>query len=263
MRLHVLASGSKGNAAIVEDEASGSALLIDCGICKRDFFLRCEQAGIDPARIEGVVITHEHTDHTKGLGVVYRGLAKQGISMPLYVSEAVYRASEEIAGIEGMCEIRRLDASTMLPFSRFGVHAFATSHDAAESFGFRIEDAQGDAIGYMTDTGIVTDQAYDLLEGCRVLALEGNHDEKMLEDGPYPYFLKQRVASERGHLSNVQSKEALTTLASGKLEQVIAMHVSENNNTYRLACESLEAVLAEMGHGAKAQVAYQHMLVSV
>ena len=101
LALHVLASGSRGNAAVVEDTATGKGVLVDCGICKRDFFARCDEAGFDPANLEAVLITHDHTDHTKGLGVVLRGLAKLGIEPSVFADDAVRATSKEIIVLEG------------------------------------------------------------------------------------------------------------------------------------------------------------------
>lgn len=115
----------------------------------------------------------------------------------------------------------------------------------------------------MTDTGVVTGAAHEALRDCRVLALEGNHDAHLLETGPYPYPLKRRIASDRGHLSNDQAAAELETLLCDRLEHVVALHVSENNNTYRLPQEAFAAVIAR--HGAAVQVAcgYQRLLTSV
>ncbi len=263
LRMHVLASGSKGNATIIEDEASGRAVLIDCGICKRDFFDRCSEVGIGARSIEAILVTHEHTDHTKGLGVVMRGLAKQGLSPRIYASNRVLNASSELISIQDACEIRLFSDEEALSLGGMTVHAFATSHDAEESFGFRVEHAQGDVLGYLTDSGVVTPQAFDALSGCRILALESNHDVRMLETGPYPYMLKKRVASDKGHLSNIQAAEALDALLETGLEQVVAMHISENNNTYRLPQEVLAEVLTRNGHPAKVCAAFQQRPVSV
>lgn len=118
---------------------------------------------------------------------------------------------------------------------------FATSHDAAASFGFRVEAPDGDALGYITDSGIVTSTAHSALRDVRILALESNHDERMLQSGDYPYVIKQRIASEFGHLSNLQATEELAALitesrAAGLRtpEAVVAMHISQNNNDYDL-----------------------------
>ncbi len=264
MRLHVLASGSKGNASIVENVATGEGVLIDCGICKRDFLSRCDEAGFDLRRLKGVLITHEHTDHIKGLGVVYRALAKLDVHPTIHASDAVRDASRDIGELleQDLCDVRAFAADDTLSLAGFAVYAFATSHDVAQSFGFRVE-CGGDAIGYVTDTGVVTPQAHEALGGCRLLAIEANHDPKMLAEGPYPYSLKRRIASERGHLSNEQAAEELASLLHDGLESVVAMHVSENNNDYELPAATLREALAREGHGAVVHVARQRRLVSI
>ena len=252
LALHVLASGSRGNAAIIEDTVTGAGVLVDCGICKRDFFARCGEAGFDPANLAAILVTHDHTDHTKGLGVVLRGLAKLGIEPALYVDDAVRAASKEVGALEGTCDLRPFAAGDALSLAGMQVHAFRTSHDAAASCGFRLEGA-GDAVG----------EADEALRGVRLLALESNHDVQMLKDGPYPYPVKRRVGSDFGHLSNEQAADELEALLSDALEQVVAMHISQNNNTYRLPGDALSAVVARANHPATVQVAYQTMLVSV
>ena len=139
--------------------------------------------------------------------------------------------------------------------------AFRTSHDAACSFGFRLW-AKDDVLGYMTDTGVVTGAAHEALQGCRILAIEANHDPAMLKNGPYPRALQERVSSEHGHLSNGQASEELRSLLHPGLEEVIAMHISENNNTYRLPVESLRGVVRQESHSATVVCAYQQRLVS-
>lgn len=263
LRLHVLASGSKGNATIIEDTASGRALLVDCGICKRDFFGRAEEVGVDPARIESILITHEHSDHTKGLGVVLRGLAKRGVHPRLHTSEAIRQASAEIVSIQDTCDLRLFRSHDTLTIAGIEVLVFPTSHDAAESFGFRFTRSREDTIAYLTDSGEVTPAALEALHDCRILALESNHDKRMLETGPYPYALKQRVASRTGHLSNEQTADALEHLLSNRLEHVVALHISENNNTYRLPVETLGAVGSRALHHAQFCSAYQHRAISV
>ena len=291
LKLHVLASGSKGNAAIVENAATGAGVLIDCGICKRDFLERCDEAGFDPTRLEAVFITHEHGDHTKGLGVVLRGLAKLGCAPMVYVNRACVDNSSTLQKIAGDFETATLGAALTLSQDEnasegrngastcdesivcaAGLHVipFATSHDAAASFGFRIEDAaDGDAVGYLTDSGIVTAQAHAALRDVRILALESNHDPKMLAAGPYPYVIKQRIASNSGHLSNDQAAAELGTLvaesraAGQRLPQtVVAMHVSQNNNDYSLARRTLEAALGEADCYAETLCGYQARLTT-
>lgn len=318
LALHVLASGSSGNAAVIENTATGAGVLIDCGICKRDFLNRCDEAGFDPGRIQAMFVTHEHSDHVKGLGVVLRGLAKVGNVPPVFAAGACTANSSALAKVAEAFDVRELTTACALAGSRdvasaaldgTAPHAaiadpghgsaayaapagqdsaphtagpgaveaagmriipFATSHDAAASFGFRIEDAaDGDAIGYLTDSGIVTAQAHAALRDVRILALESNHDPKMLAAGPYPYIIKRRIASNSGHLSNGQAAAELGMLvtesraAGQRLPQtVVAMHVSQNNNDYSLARRSLEAALGEAGCYAETLCGYQARLTT-
>ncbi|ACV21794.1 ribonuclease Z [Slackia heliotrinireducens] len=261
LKLHVLASGSKGNASVVENLATGQAVLIDCGISKKAFMSRCTESGFDPARISTVLITHEHSDHTKGLGVVLRGLRSLDAHPSVYVNRKNLNASRDIpAAIESVdADVAHFEALDSLDIGGMRVVPFATSHDAVASFGFRFE-ADGDVLGFMTDTGIVTPQAHDCLQGCRILALEGNHDVRMLENGPYPYVLKQRILGERGHLSNDQGASELADLLHNGLEQVVAMHISQNNNDYAMPRTAFSQMLAQECHPARVQVGYQERL---
>ena len=271
LALHVLASGSAGNAAVVENAATGEGVLIDCGICKRDFLTRCDEAGFDPARIQAVFVTHEHGDHVKGLGVVLRGLAKLGCTPPVFAASACIGNSGALAKVAEAFNVRELVAARIIEAAGLRVAPFPTSHDAAASFGFRIEDAaDGDALGYLTDSGTVTPEAHAALRDVRILALESNHDRKMLADGPYPYVIKQRIASDLGHLSNDQAAAELSALiaesqAAGLRtpRTVVAMHVSQNNNEYGLARRTVEAALAQAGCAAEAVCGYQGRLTSV
>ncbi len=262
LKLHVIASGSKGNAALVEDAATGACVAIDCGVCARDFFTGCETAGVDPARIAGMVITHEHSDHVKGLGVVLRGMRKRGLELPVYVNDACVANSATLGKLSEDFTFADLARGEVLRFGNLELLPFATSHDAAFSCGFRVE-AGGDALGYLTDSGVVLPEAHEALSRVRILALEANHDPLMLKTGEYPSWLKARVGGVNGHLSNVQSAEELDTLRWPGLEQVIAMHVSENNNTYLLPKAALLEVVG-VGEGApQVRTAYQRLQVDV
>lgn len=235
MHLHILASGSKGNAAVVEGPTG--SVLIDDGLSRKELMRRADELGVDMERIECVVVTHEHSDHTSGLSVFcnkYEGrlVATAGTAggrkyLTALPFELVSNSDEFEAG--GM-----------------RIRTFPTSHDVADPFGLRFDcemSGQVDALGYCTDTGVLGERAMELLAGVRILALESNHDARMLATGPYPAVLKERVAGEHGHLSNDQAAEALQQLVGPDTETVIAMHLSQENNRPSVAIRTLAAAL--------------------
>lgn len=279
LRLYVLASGSKGNTSIIADTDTGFGILIDCGISKREFMNRCDAVSFDPLKITDILVTHEHTDHTKGLGVLVRGLAKAGCFPTLRTSVPIMRASADIDDALKTEGITFDTLKTDEPSEICGISVlpFNTSHDATESFGFRFEkrcertDTPSrytftDSIGFMTDTGTVPDKAEEALQYCRILAIESNHDPEMLQRGPYPYNIKRRIASDRGHLSNSQTAHTLegmlSTLGGFTTEHVVAMHISQENNTYDLPKFSMGKVLEDAAACAELHIATQmHTIV--
>lgn len=249
-------------------------MLIDCGICKRAVFDGAKEVGFDLSRLRSILITHDHSDHTKGLGVVLRALAKKDVHPSLYIHDDVHRASRGLQEALSSVELpyEPMDAGDVIATAGMEIHVFATSHDAAASFGFRIQSVDGsggeaDAIGYLTDSGVVTEGAHEALKGVRILALESNHDIQMLRTGPYPFHLKQRVASDVGHLSNDQAAEELARIAeeggADRLQTVVAMHISQNNNTYRLPREVLGDVAASIDPHIAVLTAYQERRISI
>ena len=250
LELYILASGSSGNAAIVRDGCTGRCVLVDCGICKRDFFARCEALDVNPLAIEATLVTHAHSDHTSGLGVVLRGLAKQGCTPALYAHSLVRKASPKIHEVTSLVGQRELNYAEPVDVAGMRVLPFPTSHDVASSVGFRFE-VPGDALGYATDTGYVTPEAHEALSSVRILAIESNHDVVMLREGPYPYVLQQRILSDEGHLSNAQCCEEVACLLHPGLEHVVALHISEHNNTFGLPVRELQKTLDANNHPAQ------------
>lgn len=240
--LHTLASGSSGNAVLLEQD--GVCLLVDAGISCRRITLALRELGRTLDDLSGILITHTHTDHITGL----QTLLKQW-GGPIFASKAAgQELRRKLAGIDG-----RL--SPFVPGERFTVDGcdvdpFPTSHDAPGSAGFRVGD-----FGLLTDTGYVTDAAADTLSGVPLLVLESNHDVDMLRSGPYPYFLKQRILSDEGHLSNnAAAKFAVACSRSGTTEIVLA-HLSKDNNTPEAALCTVSAALAEAGEAPTLSVA--------
>ena len=235
MHLHILASGSKGNAAVVEGP-SGS-VLIDDGLSRKELMRRADELGVDMERIECVVVTHEHSDHTSGLSVFCNKYEGRLVATAGTAGGRKYLTALPFELVSSTDEF---EAGGMR------IRTFPTSHDVADPFGLRFDCEaadQVDALGYCTDTGVLGERAMELLADVRILALESNHDARMLATGPYPAVLKERVAGERGHLSNDQAAEALTKLVGPDTETVIAMHLSQENNRPSVAIRTLAAAL--------------------
>lgn len=239
IHLHVLASGSRGNAAVVEGPEG--SVLIDCGISRRALLGRADELGLDMGRVTAVLLTHEHSDHVGGLAVFCN-----------HFDGALLATAGTVGARRGLSSLpfSLVGSSDSFELAGMRVRTFPTSHDVAEPVGFRFSTDE-DALGFCTDTGELGDEAREALAGARILALEANHDERMLATGPYPSFLKQRVAGPRGHLSNAQAAEALTSLVGPDTETVVAMHLSQENNRPSACIRTLaEALSAEAANDA-------------
>jgi phosphoribosyl 1,2-cyclic phosphodiesterase len=248
LRVVFLGSGSGGNATVVSDGAT--TLLIDCGFSAREVVRRLALAGIAASDVRAVLITHEHSDHIRGVEVFQR---RHG--MAPVASTAATRRVAGFAALTG--EWLALTPGEPTRFGTLSVLPFRTSHDAAEPVGFRIESDTGASFGLATDTGCITEETAEALLGVEMLGIESNHDLTMLENGPYPYYLKRRIRSERGHLSNVDACDALSRLASEKLTHVFALHRSNTNNSASIVQRELGARAAALGLPAKVKVAMQ------
>lgn len=234
IHLHILASGSKGNAILVE--GPDGMVLVDCGISRKCLLERALELGVSVSDVRAVLVTHEHSDHVSGLSVFARRFAG-----PLFATAGTVAARSYLLELP----FELVGHSDVLELAGMRVHCFPTSHDVADPMCFRFE-TEHDAVGLCTDTGVLTDEAYEELYGVRILALESNHDVRMLATGRYPGFLKQRVGGRFGHLSNAQAAEALGELVGPNTEVIVGMHLSQENNRPSLAVRALaEAVGAE------------------
>lgn len=249
----VLGSGSSGNALAVR--WGHETVLLDCGFSARETERRLLAAGIEPGTLRAIVVSHEHSDHIRGVRVL---AARRDV--PVYASRGTCAASGLVGQVP---EMRVIGPGSPVAIGPLSITAFRTSHDAADPLGFRIEGPCGTVLGVLTDGGTVTAEAEEALRDCTVLAIESNHDAVMLEQGPYPWFLKRRIRSAEGHLSNDAAARLLGALASDRLEHVVGLHLSETNNTSQLAADALAGALARLGHPATVRAAGQHALCSL
>lgn len=234
MRLCSIASGSSGNCIYVGSEQTH--LLVDTGISKKKIDEGLSEIGVKGEELQGILITHEHSDHIQGLGVFSR---KYGI--PIYATKGTIRGIKESKTLGKLPEdlLHTVDVDKPFSIGDLKVKAFAISHDANEPSGFRVEKDQK-AIAIATDLGIYDDYIVQNLKGLNAVVLEANHDIHMLEVGPYPYYLKRRVLGNRGHLSNEASGRLLCEILHDKLEHIVLGHLSKENNYPELAKETVK-----------------------
>ena len=247
MRVCVLGSGSAGNAVVVE--SAGQRLLLDAGFSCREIERRLAEVGAGTAGFLGLVLTHEHGDHSRGaLRFAKRRRvpiwATAGTSNALHLEERGARVEPLAAGRPAV-------------IGGFQVTPFRVPHDAAEPVGLVVEDARGRRLGLVTDIGAPSREAWRSLQDLDALVLETNHDVEMLRTGPYPWPLKQRVASARGHLSNRAAAESLPELLSSTLEWIVLYHLSRTNNRPSIAHAEIGEALAREGSSARMCVTRQ------
>ena len=247
MKFCLLASGSKGNCLYVEQ--GGKALLVDCGLSAKETLRRLELRGLDPAAVEGIVVTHEHGDHVRGVRVTAKRLG----GVPVMTTTGT--ASQAKWG--GPVEVSPITAGRDFRLAGFTLHPFTLPHDAADHIGLVIE-ANGTRLGLATDLGQATKLAANRLAGCRALIIEANHDPVMLAEGKYPPWLQQRIRSSHGHLSNQQGADFIAQLHHGELAQVVLAHLSQENNDPGLARRLAAAVLEGLHSRTGLAVAGQH-----
>lgn len=241
-RFATLYSGSSGNsAAVAQNTENGGFLLVDVGKNCKQAMLSMQQLGLDARRLRGILVTHEHSDHVSGLRVflkrfpvpVYSGAA----TLEALIAQDAVPAGAELVAVDG----RREDVAG------FGVEAFATSHDSVGCCGFHVECDDGHDMSIATDLGMVSREVYASLRGRGLVALESNYDRVMLQMGPYPYYLKARIASERGHLCNDECAGVVADLLADGCRRFALCHLSQENNTPELALRTVRDRLAGDG----------------
>ena len=234
MRVSVLASGSKGNSVFVEMD--GMRLLVDAGISARRICQSLAALSVDAASLDGVFITHEHRDHIKGLVTLSRKY-----HLPIFTRPDTFHSMYCAEDIPADCFHGIGDR---LQLGEVAIDAFNLPHDAADPVGYSVRGTQ--KVTVATDLGFVTSSVQAALEASDVLVLEANHDPELLRQGTYPWSLKQRILSNRGHLSNNDAAWALVRLHK-KPRKVFLAHLSEENNRPELARDTIQDILTGQG----------------
>ena len=230
MKVYILGSGSKGNSTLIV--GSNKKILIDVGFSYPKMKMLLEGFGVNPSEIDTILITHDHSDHIGGLS---QFLKKNSVKVC---------ANEVLAGqlLRIVNEDDILIVENEFDIDDFHIESFKTSHDAIGSVGYIITEDDKTVV-YVTDTGYINNRNLKKLVNKDLYIFESNHDVKMLMDGPYPYILKQRVLSDKGHLSNELSGTYLKELIGDKTKKIVLAHLSEINNTPEVALKTVKSIV--------------------
>jgi phosphoribosyl 1,2-cyclic phosphodiesterase len=257
----VLASGSAGNAAFLS--TSKTRVLIDAGLSVKELTRRLAEIGEKPEDLDAVLITHEHSDHISGLPRLVRSRAKQKKPIAVYVSRLT-APMIEWEGTDGNAEpaVEHFQAGSDWTVGDIKVQSFGIPHDAEDPVGFCLE-AEGVKVGVATDLGYVPDSIKYHLRGVQFLLFESNHAIEMLKVGPYPWSVKQRVMSRKGHLSNDTTCDYIENNLDGGVQALILGHLSEQNNHPVIVRQGAEMSLLRRGISPRLVIAEQKMQTEV
>jgi phosphoribosyl 1,2-cyclic phosphodiesterase len=227
-----LASGSKGNSIFVS--CGNSSFLIDAGLSGIEIQRRLAKINIKPESLTAIIITHEHSDHIKGAGVLSRRF-----NLPVYITPKTNSASGGLGIIKELCFF---ECGQSFKINNIQINPFSISHDACDPSGLTLTYKES-KIGIATDLGIATNLVKQSLKNCDILYIESNHDPEMLINGPYPWPLKQRIKGRTGHLSNQDAKQLIAELKTERLKHIILAHMSEENNCPEKAVQEVSGAL--------------------
>ncbi len=249
MRVATLGSGSRGNSVLVE--SGTTRILVDAGFSGSELARRLAELGRRPEEIDAVVVTHEHRDHTAGIGVAARRWG-----WPLFMTE---RTAESCDGLlRGQESIEFFPAETRFRIGSLEIHTVPTCHDAADPVAVTIRERESGLLaGVATDLGRATAPVRAALAGCHFLVLEANHDEVRLKEAPYPWSLKQRIGGSRGHLSNHLAGELAQELMHPELGGILLAHLSQECNDPRLAESTVRNALKKTDYRGRVSIASQ------
>ncbi len=234
-----LSSGSSGNCYYLGNEFHG--ILIDAGIPGTSVRKFLEKMNISMKTIMGILITHEHIDHIRGLELLTRKF-----SLPVFTTQKIRSCILKSQNLAPSATIIEIALKKKFNVAGFDIEAFPVCHDASETIGFHISAGQK-KITIATDLGHICENAAPYIKAANLLVIESNYDEQMLINGPYPYFLKKRIHSDHGHLGNNQASEFLAENINSNLTHIFLAHLSKNNNTPQKALETLYKTLSDKG----------------
>ncbi|MBM3234138.1 MBL fold metallo-hydrolase [Candidatus Pacearchaeota archaeon] len=233
MKISALSSGSSGNCFYVSDK--NNSVLIDCGISCRQVLEKLSDLKQNPTNLKAIFVSHEHTDHIKGVDVLAREFG-----IPVYATKGTYKNCF-LCSDESL--IQEIKEDETIKIGNMEISSFLKSHDAASPVSFNIKN--GKQISIITDIGYACKSVCENVSDSDFLVLESNHDISMLESGPYPYFLKKRIASNLGHLSNLHSGLCVLEHGTKKLKNIVLAHLSAVNNTSSLALSNFRNLIKE------------------
>lgn len=229
-RIYPLFSSSSGNCTYIGDEHGG--ILIDAGVSCKKICSALHDNGLSPEAVQGIFVTHTHSDHIQGLKVFTKKY-----KLPVYAQRTNLQILTENDKVCGQCTFGETDDSK-IALGDFQIESFVTPHDAPASCGYKVTLSDGKVCAVCTDLGYVTPEISETLRECDLVVLESNYDDVMLKNGPYPYELKKRIASDHGHLSNADCGAQLCDLMDNGVCRFILGHLSSHNNTPQTAEQS-------------------------
>ncbi|MGE6486691.1 MBL fold metallo-hydrolase [Paenisporosarcina sp. NPDC076898] len=239
MRFSVLASGSSGNAIYVENEEH--SFLVDAGLSGRKMEELFASVDRSMKNLSGILVTHEHSDHIKGIGILARKY-----KVPIYANAKTWMAMEHLVGNIPLEQRFHFDMETVKTFGSLDIQSFAVSHDAADPM-FYVFHENGRKLVLITDTGYVSDRMKGYIKGADSFVFESNHDVGMLQMGRYPWSIKRRILSDVGHVSNEDAAVAMSEVVEEKPTRIYLSHLSKDNNMKDLARMSVTQTLESCG----------------
>lgn len=247
MHFTTLASGSSGNAILIGED--NRHLLVDCGISAKSLLRNLSQVNIASSEIEGIVVTHEHVDHIRGVGVLARKL-----KIPIYATAGLWEVMNPLLG--KLADNQRIKVQESFSCAGLNILLYPTSHDSHESFGIKAwrpkhKNKRDLTVGIATDSGIITEEMHRHLKGCDAFIVEANYDDQMLIYGSYPAYLKKRIKGQYGHLENRQLAEGLLEWVAENTQRIVLAHLSEENNTPEIALSTVKRILRDSNKSSK------------